>query len=270
MQEALDDVRAAVTHIRADLPGDLRDPVVRKINPAGQPILTYAVASTRLDDEALSWFVDDTVARALLAVRGRRPGRARRRRDARGPHRARPCAAGRAARPRPTFAPAAPSAAGRLGGRAEMGDAEQAMRRWRPCLGRRTGRLEIALADGRRVRLDQLATVQDTVAEPRSLALLDGQPVVAFEVSRSRGAGELDVADGVRTALEELKRATRGRHHPGLQLRRSGAEGRRLDDAVVEGALLAVLVVWLFLRNWRATLVAGGRRCRCRSSRPSP
>jgi multidrug efflux pump subunit AcrB len=58
--------------------------------------------------------------------------------------------------------------------------------------------MDIALADGRRVRLDQVATVSDTVAEPRSAALLNGKPVVGFEITRSRGAGEVDVAEGVR------------------------------------------------------------------------
>src|SRR5262249_26988126 len=69
-QEALDDVRDAVARVRSDLPGDLRDPVVSKINLSGLPILTYTVASSRMDDEALSWFVDNTVAKSLLAVRG--------------------------------------------------------------------------------------------------------------------------------------------------------------------------------------------------------
>ena len=69
-QEAVDDVRDAVSRIRADLPGDLKDPVVSKVNLSGAPILTYTVASPRMDDEALSWFVDNTVSKALLAVRG--------------------------------------------------------------------------------------------------------------------------------------------------------------------------------------------------------
>jgi len=69
-QEALDDVRDAVARTRSDLPADLRDPVVSKVNLAGTPILTYTVASTRMDEEALSWFVDNEATRALLAVRG--------------------------------------------------------------------------------------------------------------------------------------------------------------------------------------------------------
>ena len=69
-QEAVDDVRAAVARVRSDLPGDLRDPVVSKLELAGAPILTYTVASSRMDDEALSWFVDHTVTKSLLSVRG--------------------------------------------------------------------------------------------------------------------------------------------------------------------------------------------------------
>ena len=69
-QEAVDDVRDAVSRVRSDLPGDLRDPVISKMNLAGVPILTYTVASKRMDDEALSWFVDQTVAKTLLSVRG--------------------------------------------------------------------------------------------------------------------------------------------------------------------------------------------------------
>ena len=69
-QEAVDDVRDAVSRIRADLPGDLKDPVISKANLAGAPILTYTVASSRLDDEALSWLVDNTISKAILSVRG--------------------------------------------------------------------------------------------------------------------------------------------------------------------------------------------------------
>jgi len=120
------------------------------------------------------------------------------------------------------------------------------------------GALEIPLSDGRRIRLDQVATVTDTVAERRSAALLDGREVVGFEVVRSRGAGEVEVAEGVRAALEQLKAV-----HPDIAI----TEAFNFVDPVVEnyegsmtllyeGALLAVIVVWLFLRDWRATLVS--------------
>ncbi len=70
VQEAVDDVRSAVSRVRADLPSDLRDPVVTKLDLAGQPILAFTVASKARDDESLSWFVDNELSRKLLAVRG--------------------------------------------------------------------------------------------------------------------------------------------------------------------------------------------------------
>jgi multidrug efflux pump subunit AcrB len=119
------------------------------------------------------------------------------------------------------------------------------------------GALEIPLSDGRRVRLDQVATVSDTVAEQRSGALLNGKPVVGFEITRSRGAGEVDVAAGVRAALAKLRPPT-----PTCASPRPSTSSTRWSRtttarcAAVRGRLLAVLVVWLFLRDWRATFVA--------------
>ncbi|MDO9009735.1 MAG: efflux RND transporter permease subunit, partial [Thiobacillus sp.] len=119
-------------------------------------------------------------------------------------------------------------------------------------------RMDIVLSDGRRVQLDQVATVTDSVAEQRSAALLNGKPVVGFEIVRSRGAGEVEVADGVRAALAKLKV-----EHPDMSITEAfnfvDPVQENFDGSMAllfEGALLAVLVVWLFLRDWRATLVA--------------
>ncbi|MFM7570258.1 MAG: efflux RND transporter permease subunit, partial [Betaproteobacteria bacterium] len=70
VQEAVDDVRSAVQRVRSDLPADLREPVIRKLDIAAQPVLAYAVSSSRFDDQALSWFIDNELSRALLAVPG--------------------------------------------------------------------------------------------------------------------------------------------------------------------------------------------------------
>ena len=70
VQEAVDDVRSAIQGVRADLPSDLRDPIVQKLNLAGTPVLAYTVRSTRMDDEALSWLVDNEITRKLLSLRG--------------------------------------------------------------------------------------------------------------------------------------------------------------------------------------------------------
>ena len=259
-QEAVDDVRAALTRVRSDLPADLSDPVVQKGDLSGQPILTYTVASPRLDDEALSWFVDQEVTRSLLAVRGvgavsRVGGVTREVRVELDPARLQ----SRGATAADVSRQLRQMQMDASGGRADVGGAEQSLRLLSSVASaEELAGLDIALADGKRVRLDQIGTVIDGVAEPRSLALMNGQPAVAFEITRSRGAGELDVAAGVRAALAKLKAA-----HPDIVITeafnfvdpaREGFEGSML--LMVEGAALAVLVVWLFLRNWRATLVA--------------
>jgi multidrug efflux pump subunit AcrB len=260
LQEAVDDVRDAVSQVRADLPADLRDPVVTRFNLAGVPILTYTVASPRMDDEALSWYVDNTVTKALLSVQGvgkvaRVGGVTREVRVELDP--ARMLAVGATAADISRQLREVQQEAS--GGRAEVGGAEQAVRTLATVKSAaELGQMEIALSDGRRIRLDEVASVSDTVAEQRAIALLDGKPVVAFEITRSRGASELDVAEGVKAKLDELAAAT-----PGVRF----AEAFNYVDPVrdsytgsmwllYEGAILAVLVVWLFLRDWRATFVS--------------
>jgi multidrug efflux pump subunit AcrB len=259
-QEALDDVRSAVSRVRSDLPAEMRDPTIAKVDLAGAPILTYTVASTRMDDEALSWFVDNEVTRAMLAVRGvgsvaRVGGVTRELRVELDPNRLLALNVSAADISRQLRAVQQDAA----GGRTDVGGIEQSVRTLATVASAaELGRLEIALAGGRTVRLDQVATVSDTVAEQRSGALLNGKPVVGFEIVRSRGAGETDVADGVRAALVKLRAA-----YPDLTV----TEAFNFVDPVIdnfhgsmalllEGAALAVLVVWLFLRDWRATLVA--------------
>jgi multidrug efflux pump subunit AcrB len=259
-QEALDDVRSAVARVRSDLPADLRDPVISKLDLAGSPILTYTVASSRMDDEALSWFVDNQVTKALLAVRGvgsvaRVGGVSREVHVELDPARLLSLNASAADISRQLRAVQQDAP----GGRSDVGGIEQSVRTLATVKSAdELGKLELALSDGRRIRLDQVATVSDTVAERRQGALLNGKPVVGFEIVRSKGAGETDVADGVRAALVKLRA-----EHPDIAV----TEAFNFVDPVVEnfhgsmyllleGAALAVLVVWLFLRDWRATLVA--------------
>jgi multidrug efflux pump subunit AcrB len=259
-QEAVDDVRDAVARVRSDLPGELRDPVVSRVNLSGAPILTYTVASDRLDDEALSWFVDNEVTKAMLAVRGvgavsRVGGVTREVRVEIDPARLLALGATAADVSRQLRQVQQEAA----GGRADLGGLEQSVRTIATAASADDlARLEISLADGRRVRLGQIATVTDTVAEPRSAALLDGRPVVGFEIVRSLGAGEVEVRAGVIAALDALRAA-----HPGITV----TEAFNFVDPVqenyegsmwllYEGAILAVIVVWFFLRDWRATLVA--------------
>lgn len=259
-QEALDDVRDAVSRIRSDLPGDMRDPVISKSNLAGTPILTYTIASKRMDDEALSWYVDNNLTKALLSIRGvgavnRVGGVTRQIRVELDPDRMQALgvpAADLSRRVRQIQQEAS-------GGRADVGGAEQSVRTIATVkTAEELAAVEIPLADGRSVRLDRIATVRDTTAEQRSLALLDGKPVVAFEIVRSKGASEVDVMAGVRHKLDELRS-----QHADIHIDEAFNFVTPVEDnyhssmqLLYEGALLAILVVWLFLRDWRATLVS--------------
>ncbi len=259
-QEAVDDVRDAVSRIRSELPADLRDPVVAKLNLAGTAVLSYTVASASLDEEALSWYVDNTVAKRLLAVRGvgaiaRVGGANREVQVALDPTRmlALGVTAAELSRQLKNVQQEA------AGGRAQLGGAEQSVRTIATVQSAaELAALDIPLADGRHLRLDQVATVSDTVGERRSGAFLNGKPVVAFEVVRALGAGEVDVLEGVQAALAELK-ARQGDIEITEAFNFVYATQENFDGSMtllIEGAVLAVLVVWWFLRDWRATLVS--------------
>ena len=258
--EAVDDVRDAVARIRSDLPADLRDPIITKMDLAGLPIITYTVASATMDDEALSWFVDNAITRDLLSIRGvgavgRVGGVTREIQVEIDPDKllALGATAAEVSRQLRQIEQEAP------GGRADAGGAEQSIRMIATVQSAaEIASMEIALTDGHHIRLDQIATVKDTVAEQRSTALLNGKPVVGFEITRSRGAGEVEVAAGVRAEIDTL-----AAKYPDV----SFVEAFNFVDPVqenyhgsmallYEGALLAVIVVWLFLRDWRATLIS--------------
>jgi multidrug efflux pump subunit AcrB len=260
VQEAVDDVRSAVSRVRADLPADLRDPVIGKLDLAGQPVLAYTIRSAAMDDEALSWFVDNEVSRKLLAVKGvgavnRVGGVTREIRVALDAQKLQALGATAAEVSRQLRQVQTESA----GGRTDLGSGEQPVRTLATVrTAREIGDIDIALAGGGRVKLSDVATVTDTYAEPRSAALLDGKPVVGFEVARSRGESEVEVGAGIRRALDELKQA-----RPDIELVQAFDFVTPVQEEydgslhlLYEGAILAVLVVWLFLRDWRATFVS--------------
>ena len=260
VQEALDDVRSAVAKVRADLPGDLRDPIITKLDVAGSPILAFTVASSKRDDEALSWFVDDSITKQLLAVQGvgnvkRVGGVTREVTIALDPVKLQSLGATATDISRQLRQVQQESS----GGRADLGGGEQPLRTLANVKSVEELRpLALSLPDGRRIRLEQVATVTDGVAEPRSLALLNGKPVVSFEVTRSRGASEVEVGDAVQKVLAELKLK-----NPDIEFTEAfnfvlpvAEEYQGSMMLLYEGALLAVFVVWLFLREWRATVIS--------------
>ncbi|MDR6855476.1 efflux RND transporter permease subunit [Variovorax guangxiensis] len=260
VQEAVDDVRSAVTRVRADLPADVRDPVINKLDFAAQPVLAFTIASSRMDPEALSWFVDDTVTKKLLAISGvgavnRVGGVTRQVHVDLDPGRLQSLGATAADISRQLRQVQTESA----GGRTDLGGSEQPVRTLATVRSAEELRdMQIPLSDGRSIRLDQVARVSDTIAEPRAAALLDGKPVVGFEVARSRGASEVEVGAAVQKTLSDLRA-----QHPDIQLTEAFNFVEPVQEEydgslhlLYEGALLAVLVVWLFLRDWRATFVS--------------
>ncbi|ENV06342.1 hypothetical protein F967_01313 [Acinetobacter sp. CIP 102637] len=260
LQEAVDDVRNAVSQVRSDLPADLRDPIVSKINLSGSPILTYTIQSPKMDEEALSWFVDYDIARAMLQVKGvgavaRVGGVTRQVEVELDPEKllALNATATDITRQLRLIQQDA------SGGQTKIGGSEQSIRTIATVkTAEEIGAIDIALSDGRHIRLDQVATIHDGIAERRSAALLNGQPVIGFEITRSKGASEVDVEKGVIEALDKLKAA-----HPDIKITEAFNFVKPVADnykgsmsLLYEGAILAILVVWLFLRDWRATIIA--------------
>jgi len=260
LREAVTDARDAITRIRSTLPSELEEPIVARIETAGFPILTYAVFASNMDEVDLSWFVDDVVSKALLQVPGvaqvtRQGGVSREVRVELDPVRlqALKVTAGEISSQLRSMQQEAP------GGRGDLGGLEQMVR----TLGTVASAEELAdlslpLADGRRLRLADVADVRDTSGERRQLALLNGKSVVSFSVMRARDYDEVGTGQSVRAVVEKLQAA-----HPRVELLEiagtvdyARADYQIAMRALYEGAILAVLVVWLFLRDWRATFVS--------------
>lgn len=257
--KAVQDVKDAIDQIRGDLPGDIEAPIVTRIDVEGQAILTYAVAAPDMSIEDLSWFVDDKIKRGLQGKPGigridRYGGADREIRIELDPVKLASNGISAADVNRQLRATNADIGSGR----AEIGGGEQAIR----TLGdresaRRLAETTIALGAGRHVRLGDLGRVVDTYKEPRSFSRFNGRQVVTFAVFRSKGASEVSVAETTEKVLGEIQS-----RYPEVRI-------VKVDDTVyytygnyeaaletlIEGAVLAVLVVLLFLRNWRATLI---------------
>jgi hydrophobic/amphiphilic exporter-1 (mainly G- bacteria), HAE1 family len=259
LQKKTDEVRAKIDQTRAVLPRDIDEPIVSRMELESLPILTYAVASPTMSDVELSWFVDDTVARALQATGGvaqvaRVGGVNREINVILDPDRiaARGLTAAQVNNALRGFQLDAP------GGRVTVGGREQTLR----VLGQvgtlnQLRELTIATGNGRYVKLTDIAEVGDGSAEPRGFARLNGRPVVGFQVMRTRDASDVQVDDQVKEELAKLEKA-----YPGVQFtpifssvdftRRSFESTQKV---LVEGMLLAALVVFFFLRDWRATII---------------
>lgn len=259
-EAALSEVRNAVDSASPDLPTDMATPQVSKKSVQSTALLTYVIQSDKLDETELSWFVDNDLTKALLTVKG--VGEVDR-------------AGGVDREVHVDLYPVLMTSLGvtasdistalksvqidESGGKADIGGRQQTIR----LLGAvssvdEISALSIPLSGGVSVRLDQVAKVSDTVADRTSLATFDGKPVIAVQIKRSNGFSDTGVVKDIRAAMQSFEAA-----HPGVTITEASNSVAPIQSnyessmhMLYEGALLAIIVVWLFLRDWRATMLS--------------
>ena len=257
---AVNDVRNAVAQIRSDLPQGILEPQITRVDVAGDPILYIGAETTDMSLEELSWYIDNTIAKRLLGIQGvaavTRTGGVDR-------------------TIRVVLNPAALQAQGitasqvndqlrasnlnAAGGRADIAGSEQSVR----VLGNaqdayQLSQTQIALPGGRFVKLADLGQVQDSYSEQRTLAKQDGRQVVSFEVQRAKGASEVTTYDKAWAELKKIEKENPKIHYSEIfnTVDYTKTQYRSAMEGLIEGAILAVLVVLLFLRDIRATAIS--------------
>lgn len=260
INEAVNDVTDAIAQIRSDLPSDSEEPIIARVSVTGGAVVTYAVSSDNLQADELSWFIDNDISKAVLGVAG----------------------VGKVSRiggiEREISIEVKPQQLESLGvTMADISTAIHQMQQDVPSGSGRIGELQqsirtvgtiddlnalkslyIPLANGRKIRLDRLADIRDGSAEPSTAAFLNGKSIISFEVYRSRGASEVNVANGVAEVLDKLMTKNKGVSITFLSTTVTQIE-ESYDasmSVLYEGALLAVLVVLIFLKDWRATAIS--------------
>ncbi|MDE2486969.1 MAG: efflux RND transporter permease subunit [Alphaproteobacteria bacterium] len=272
LQKKTDEVRQRVAQVRAQLPKDIDEPIVQRVEIEDRPILTFAVANPRMDAAQLSWFVDETVANTLQSLPGvagvsRVGGVTREINVILDPDRmaARGLTAPQVNNALRSISLDAP------GGRLQVGGQEQTLR----VMGsvktvEQLRNLSIPTTAGRYVKLTDVADVGDGSSEVRGFARLNGRPVVGFNVSKTKDSSDVTVEDEVKQALAKLstqnpavKFTPIARPGQGLSFAKifssvdeTRASFTATQHVLAEGMLLAALVVFLFLRDWRATAIA--------------
>lgn len=262
IDRAVNDVRNEVSKIRTQLPPGIDEPVVQRLDFTGGPFVTYSVASSRRGVEELSWLIDNEISRALLGVKGvsqveRAGGVNREIRVNLDP--ARLQALGITAdmvsnqvRQVNTNLP---------GGRGEVGSQEESVRTLGSAISAEALGGHQIMLPGKKgwARLDTLGTVTDSTSDQRQSALLNNKPIVAFSIVRSMGANMISVEEGVEKKLKELEKVL----PPDIEIKKLRTEAifvhqsyhAALDSLLIGGGL-AVFVVWLFLRDWRAAVIS--------------
>jgi len=259
-EEALNEVRNAVDSAKANLPASMNSPTVSKVTAAAGAILTYTIGAGNMSEEELSWFVDNDVAKNLMSVKGvasvsRVGGLDREIHVDLDPA----LMAGMGVTISDVSSQLKAVQQDASGGRGEVGNTIQSLRTFGAVHNvNEVAALTIPLSDGRRIRLDQIAKVSDSYAERSTLAYVDGKQVIGFQVARSKGFSDVSVAEVVRDAVTKFSI-----NHPDVEIKEISNAIAPIEEnyqgsmhLLLEGALLAVVVVWFFLRDWRATIIS--------------
>ncbi|MFM2409756.1 MAG: hypothetical protein RL481_584, partial [Pseudomonadota bacterium] len=258
--EAVNDVRNALDTIRSELPDGILEPQVSKVNAGADAIVFFAVSAQDMTIEQISWFTDDTIAKRLLAVPGvatvERGGGVNREIQVTLDLAKMQSLGVTASQVNGVLRQVNTDAAG---GKAEIAGSRQSVR----VLGNadtafQLSQTNISLSAGRNIKLADIATVKDAYSEKTSLGILRGKETVTFGIQRAKGASEVTVYDA---ALEELKAIEKD--NPGIKFTQlfttvnyTKGQYKSSMAAMIEGALLAIVVVFLFLRDWRATIIS--------------
>ena len=260
VDRATNDVRDAISQIRGDLPEGILEPQIQRAD-FGNQLAIFSIQTSDMTLEQLSWYLDNNVAKRLLSV----PGMA-------GVDRY----GGVSREIRVVLDPAAIQAQGvtaaqinaqlrqinvdSAGGRAEIAGSEQAVRVLGNADSAATlGETQIALPGGRTARLGDLARVVDGNSEQRSISKLGGRQIVSFGITRAKGASDVAVYDAVVAELDKIEKDSAGKIVFNEIYTEVDSIVKNYESSIEmlwEGALLAVIVVFLFLRDWRATLIS--------------
>jgi multidrug efflux pump subunit AcrB len=260
IDRAVTDVRDAVSKVRNDLPQGILEPLVTRVNVDGGAFAYYAVTTTNMTPEQLSWFIDNTVTKRLLAIPGvaqvtRNGGVDREIRVELDPGRLQALGLTAVEVNQQLRALNLDAA----GGRAQVGGGEQAIR---VLGGAKTaealGDTQVIVPGGKSVRLREIAGVHDGIAEVRSRARLNGRTATTFGVFKAKGASDVTVARAVQAELDKLRTENPAVHMTSVYttVDHTMRTYHSAMSALVEGSILAVVVVWFFLRNVRATLIS--------------
>ena len=260
IDRAVNDLRDSVTQIRSQLPDGILEPQIGRIDTTDNDIANFSAITSDMTVEQLSWYIDDTVTKELLSIPGlagveRNGGVSREIRVTLDPVKLQ------------AYGLTAPAVNAQLrqvnvnstGGRAQIAGVEQAVRVLANAQDAYAlGNTLISIGQGRTVRLSAIADVRDATAEQTSLSAVNGHQVVSFDFKRSKGASDVTVFHAAEEKLRALeKRNPRVR----FELLSTSVDDTEQSyegaiEAMIEGAVLAVVVVFLFLRDWRATAIS--------------